>query len=76
MQVYSYFAYMQITTQEIPGKILDVRGDEDHFAVLSSVGGGESFNISILNAVGAPVDSKPTNFCKTKVCNFYKFCQV
>ncbi|CAL8109802.1 unnamed protein product [Orchesella dallaii] len=45
----------KLTTQEIPGQILDVQGDEDYFAILS-VNGTGAYNVSVLNAVGAPVD--------------------
>ena len=50
---------MQITTQEIAGRVLDVKGDEDHFAVLSLNLSGV-YNVSILNAAGAPV--RPCRF--------------
>ncbi|CAG7833859.1 unnamed protein product [Allacma fusca] len=46
----------QLTTQEIPGKAVDVKGNDDHCAILSLSSSG-SYNITILNSVGAPVDS-------------------
>lgn len=50
-------SFIQLTTQEIPGQILDVKGDEDYFAILS-VNSSGIYNVSVLNAVGAPVDGK------------------
>jgi len=58
---YTFFLHTQLTTQEMPGKVVEVKGDEDHFGVLS-VNQNNVYTVAVLNAVGAPVDSMCKHF--------------